>query len=58
MKVGDKYVARSLIDSVFECEIESEASVGGRPAIRPLITGTAWICGWSSQCERLRHMAR
>jgi len=45
MKVGDRYVARSLIDSIFECSIESDTKVGGRQAIRPVIAGTAWITG-------------
>ncbi len=45
MKAGDKYIGRSLIGSVFECEIESETRVGDRKAIRPVIAGSAWITG-------------
>jgi proline racemase len=45
MDVGDRYLARSIIGSEFECGIESEVSVGGRPAIVPSITGRAWITG-------------
>jgi proline racemase len=45
MKRGDRYVGLSLIGSVFECEIESEARVGDRNAIRPIVSGTAWITG-------------
>jgi proline racemase len=37
--------ARSIIGSEFDCRIESETSVGGRPAIIPSITGRAWITG-------------
>jgi proline racemase len=45
MRVGDRYVARSIIGSTFHCHIEAEASVGGRPAIVPVISGQAWITG-------------
>jgi len=45
MNPGDRYVGSSLIGSVFECEIESETRVGGTAAIRPVISGTAWITG-------------
>jgi proline racemase len=42
-KVGDTLLARSLIDSEFLGRIESETTVGGRKAIRPTISGRAWI---------------
>ncbi len=45
MQKGDRYRARSIIGSEFNCQIESETSVGGRPAIIPSITGRAWITG-------------
>jgi proline racemase len=45
MQQGDRYRARSIIGSEFDCRIESETSVGGRPAIIPSITGRAWITG-------------
>lgn len=45
MKVGDRYVARSLIGGEFQCRIEAEAMVGDRKAIIPSITGRAWITG-------------
>ena len=45
MKPGDRYVGRSLIGGVFECEIDSETRLGERKAIRPVISGTAWITG-------------
>ena len=40
-----RYRARSIIGSEFLCRIEAEASVGGKPAIIPSITGRAWITG-------------
>lgn len=45
MRVGDRYRARSIIGSQFDCRIAAEAAVGGRPAIRPVISGRAWITG-------------
>jgi proline racemase len=45
MKQGDRYRARSIIGSEFDCRIESETSVGGRPGIIPSVTGRAWITG-------------
>ncbi len=47
MKVGERYLGRSVIGSLFEGRIAAEASVGGKPAIIPEITGRAWICGTS-----------
>jgi proline racemase len=45
MSIGDRYVARSIIGSEFQCRIESEAAVGETPAVIPSITGRAWITG-------------
>ena len=45
MKTGDRYRARSIIGSEFDCRIAAEATVGGRPAILPVIAGRAWITG-------------
>ena len=45
MSIGDRYLARSIIDSEFQCQIEAEAMVGGKPAVIPSITGRAWITG-------------
>ena len=42
---GDNFVGVSLIDSRFDCRIESETTVGGRPAILPSLAGRAWITG-------------
>ena len=44
-KVGDTLLARSIIDSEFLGRIEEEVSVGNTPAIRPSISGRAWITG-------------
>jgi proline racemase len=45
LAVGERFVARSLIGSRFECRIEAEATVGDHPAIIPSIAGRAWITG-------------
>ncbi len=43
--VGEPFVGVSLIDSRFDCRIESETTVGSRPAILPSLAGRAWITG-------------
>ena len=43
LAVGEDFVHTSIIDSRFECRIESTATVGGVPAIVPSIAGQAWI---------------
>ena len=45
MGLGDRYIARSIIGSEFQCHIEAEAVVGEKPAVIPSITGRAWITG-------------
>ncbi|MBP1852985.1 trans-3-hydroxy-L-proline dehydratase [Rhizobium halophytocola] len=45
MKVGDTYLARSIIGSEFRCSIDALARVGERDAIYPLISGRGWITG-------------
>jgi proline racemase len=45
MKVGDRFLGRSIIESRFEGRIAEETSVGGKPAIVPEISGRAWISG-------------
>jgi len=45
MAVGERYVARSLIGSEFQCRIAAETAAGGKPAITPEISGRAWITG-------------
>ena len=37
--------ARSVIGSTFQGRVVAEATVGGRPAIVPEISGRAWITG-------------
>lgn len=45
MGIGDRYLARSIIGSEFQCRIESEAAVGESAAVIPSVTGRAWITG-------------
>lgn len=47
LKVGEKFVGISLIDTEFHCGIDSEVDVGGKSGIRPLISGRAWVSGTS-----------
>jgi proline racemase len=47
MKMGDRYLGRSIIESRFEGRIEDVTDVGGQPAIIPSISGRAWISGTS-----------
>jgi proline racemase len=47
MKVGDRYRAKSILSSEFECGIEAEAMVGEKKGIVPTICGQAWITGTS-----------
>jgi len=58
-RVGDTLLARSIIGSEFLGRIESETRVGDRPAIRPSISGRAWITGrselWSDPSDPWPH---
>ena len=45
MQVGDRYTARSIIGSEFQCRIEAETTLGDRAAIIPSVSGRAWITG-------------
>ncbi len=47
MAEGDVYRARSIIGSEFVCRIARPATVAGRPAIVPIISGRGWITGVS-----------
>ncbi len=47
LKVGDGFIGRSIIGSRFDCRIEAETDIGGRPAIVPSIMGRAWVTGTS-----------
>jgi proline racemase len=46
MRVDEAMIHESLIGSRFEGRILADATVGGRPAIVPEITGRAWITGF------------
>jgi proline racemase len=43
LRVGEHYRSRSIIGTHFDCRIEEELTVAGRPAIRPVVSGRAWI---------------
>ena len=45
MAVGERYVATSIIGSVFDGRIDSAVRVGGTDAVIPVISGSAWITG-------------
>lgn len=50
MRVGDRYLARSIIGSEFACHIEAQTleaqtRIGTQPAIVPVVSGSAWITG-------------
>jgi proline racemase len=45
MQVGERYLARSIIDSEFACHIDSAVQIGTQMGIVPVISGTAWITG-------------
>jgi proline racemase len=45
LKTGERYIARSLIGSRFDCRIAGEAMVGDRRGIVPVLSGRAWITG-------------
>jgi len=45
MKLGNRMIGRSIIDSRFDCAIVEETMVGDKKAIIPSIRGRAWITG-------------
>ena len=45
LRPGDAFRGRSIIGSQFDCRLEAETTVGGRPAIIPSISGRGWITG-------------
>jgi proline racemase len=47
MRVGERYLGRSVIESRFEGRIVEETELGGLRAIVPEISGRAWISGRS-----------
>ncbi|MCD8351887.1 MAG: proline racemase family protein [Planctomycetaceae bacterium] len=48
LKLGERFVHESIIGSLFTCEIVSETTVGGIPAICPKITGNACVMGFAT----------
>ena len=45
MKVGDRFIGRSIIDTEFHCRIDAALDVGGKAGISPIISGRAWVIG-------------
>jgi proline racemase len=45
LRTGERFTGISLIGSEFHCTIAAEATVAGRPAIVPTLSGRAWITG-------------
>lgn len=45
LRVGDQYIAESILGSRFYCSIDSITTVGEKDAIFPIISGQAWITG-------------
>ena len=45
LRLGERFVATSIIGSRFECHVAEVASVAGAPAVIPRIRGRAWITG-------------
>ena len=45
MRAGDRFTGRSIIGTEFHCRIAAEVELGGRPAIRPVVSGRAWVTG-------------
>jgi len=45
LQMGEAFIGRSIIGSLFHCRIDSLTEVAGRAAIIPCISGRAWITG-------------
>jgi proline racemase len=45
LKVGERFIGKSIIGSKFDCHIDCEVSIAGRPGVSPIISGQAWITG-------------
>jgi proline racemase len=45
LKPGDSFVHESIIGTMFDCRVESDATVGNYKAIRPSVAGWAQIIG-------------
>lgn len=44
--VGETFIHKSIIDTEFTGVVTATTTCGGKPAISPAITGTAWITGF------------
>lgn len=44
--MGEKFVHESILGTEFVGEIVETMSIGGRPCIRPTISGQAWLTGF------------
>ena len=47
LAVGDTYIGHSIINSTFNCRVETVVDLNGTRAIIPSIEGRAWITGTS-----------
>src|SRR5690606_11131186 len=47
MKVGEKFIGKSVLGTEFHCRLDKELTIGGRSAISPIISGRAWVTGTS-----------
>lgn len=47
IKVGESFVHESVIGSLFRCDIVEAVDIAGRTAVRPRITGNAWVTGYA-----------
>ena len=45
ISVGERYVAHSIIGSLFDCQIRDVTKIADREAIIPSVRGRAWITG-------------
>jgi trans-L-3-hydroxyproline dehydratase len=45
LRPGERFVGRSIIGTEFHCHISEEITVAGRPAVVPVIAGSAWLTG-------------
>jgi proline racemase len=47
LKVGEKFIHRSVLDTDFHCFVKEKGAVGGLDAVVPVVSGRAWITGIS-----------
>lgn len=43
LKAGERYRGKSIIGTQFDCLVDEEMTFAGRQAIRPVVSGRAWI---------------